>query len=400
VRESFDLSVDEVENLTMQLRSRRWLPEEYPIADQWLTRNADALELIEAALDREAYYSPLLLAEDAPLTTADGQHSVYARQVSELLASRAMRRLGEGNYDGAWSDLLRLYRLSSLLSARANMVEYLVSCAIEAIAFDASVEFVRDPDVSTFPIGEWRNQFDRTPQVRDFAEVFAGMERLIYLESASRIIHDHDEAVALFNFWRADAARETFAQAVSDSAVDWDQSLQVAANWFDEFSNALKPSGRTERLSLLRDAAARLQDVRFGLEDSESLAIRVQSGSPGDRGAIVGEMIACQLLPFLEPVQDAEHRMRVRHELTRLALALLEYQSGHGDLPRGLDELLPGYIPALPVDPFSEAQLIYRLQPDGALVYSVGANGLDDEGRGRLDEPPGDDSMIRIGDGG
>jgi len=40
--------------------------------------------------------------------------------------------------------------------------------------------------------------------------------------------------------------------------------------------------------------------------------------------------------------------------------------------------------------------LIYRLEHDGYLLYSVGVNGLDDDGRGPDDQPRGDDLSVRM----
>ena len=55
-----------------------------------------------------------------------------------------------------------------------------------------------------------------------------------------------------------------------------------------------------------------------------------------------------------------------------------------------------------PLAPFRERfvhaagqPLIYRLEGDGYLLYSVGVNGIDDGGQGYDDDPKGDDLVIR-----
>jgi hypothetical protein len=50
----------------------------------------------------------------------------------------------------------------------------------------------------------------------------------------------------------------------------------------------------------------------------------------------------------------------------------------------------------VPTDLYSGKALIYRPSENGYLLYSVGVNGLDEQGRGRDDTPPGDDPSIRM----
>jgi hypothetical protein len=40
--------------------------------------------------------------------------------------------------------------------------------------------------------------------------------------------------------------------------------------------------------------------------------------------------------------------------------------------------------------------MIYRPNDSGYVLYSVGVNGVDDEGRTDADSPPGDDLVIRM----
>ena len=45
---------------------------------------------------------------------------------------------------------------------------------------------------------------------------------------------------------------------------------------------------------------------------------------------------------------------------------------------------------------FAGKPLIYRPSETGYLLYSVGVNGKDDEGRWYDDDPPGDDPSVRM----
>jgi hypothetical protein len=77
------------------------------------------------------------------------------------------------------------------------------------------------------------------------------------------------------------------------------------------------------------------------------------------------------------------------HALLRSGLAAVaaeRYRLGHGDWPRALADLVPAYLPAVPLDPFDGQPLRYRRTDGGAVVYSVGEDGRDDGGD--LSPPP------------
>ena len=55
----------------------------------------------------------------------------------------------------------------------------------------------------------------------------------------------------------------------------------------------------------------------------------------------------------------------------------------HGQLPLSLDALVPQYLPFIPQDPF-DGRLRFKKLPRGYVVYSIGADGVDDGGTERL----------------
>jgi hypothetical protein len=67
--------------------------------------------------------------------------------------------------------------------------------------------------------------------------------------------------------------------------------------------------------------------------------------------------------------------------LTVTAIALKRYHLQHSAYPASLNELVPAFLPAVPVDFMDGKPLRYKLRPDGDfLLYSVGEDGIDDGG--------------------
>jgi hypothetical protein len=65
----------------------------------------------------------------------------------------------------------------------------------------------------------------------------------------------------------------------------------------------------------------------------------------------------------------------------KIALACKIHKNQEGQFPENTSELIPGILKTEPLDPFTGKPYIYKLQDDGFIVYSVGSNKKDDEGR-------------------
>lgn len=73
--------------------------------------------------------------------------------------------------------------------------------------------------------------------------------------------------------------------------------------------------------------------------------------------------------------RDATHRLL----MVELAIRLFEQQQGR--MPEGLSELIPEFLSAIPVDPYSGQPIVFRSTDSGPKVYCVGVDGQDDGGQ-------------------
>jgi hypothetical protein len=77
---------------------------------------------------------------------------------------------------------------------------------------------------------------------------------------------------------------------------------------------------------------------------------------------------------FLQKQVTAETQRR----MVITAIALRRHQLAHGSWPAKLEELVPAYLPAPPLDPMDGKALRYRRAAESApLLYSVGTDGAD-----------------------
>ncbi len=98
-----------------------------------------------------------------------------------------------------------------------------------------------------------------------------------------------------------------------------------------------------------------------------------------------------QLVGTLEKLPIADAHVCARLRAAQLAIACERYRLVTGDWPKSLSDLVPSYITAIPLDPYTGDHLLYRILPDGAAVYSVGKDLRDDGGKVlRMGIPPPD----------
>jgi hypothetical protein len=74
-------------------------------------------------------------------------------------------------------------------------------------------------------------------------------------------------------------------------------------------------------------------------------------------------------------------------EMARVLLAVERYRLSHGSLPDAIDSLVPEYFASVPEDPHDGLPLRYRRLDRGYMVYSVGEDQRDDDGKR---QPPED----------
>ena len=77
---------------------------------------------------------------------------------------------------------------------------------------------------------------------------------------------------------------------------------------------------------------------------------------------------------------DLDERGRCYDDLLRTELAVRAYKMDHGAWPTSLAKLCPAYLENVPLDAYSGDAFLYRIEKDGFVLYSVGADRRDDGG--------------------
>jgi hypothetical protein len=91
-------------------------------------------------------------------------------------------------------------------------------------------------------------------------------------------------------------------------------------------------------------------------------------------------VVTTLMMPAVGSGVDAFARLEARRNALVAAIAAERHRQQSGSYPAKLDDLVPSFLPAVPSDPFTGQPLRIIAGPDELVIYSVGLNGMDDQG--------------------
>lgn len=337
-----------------------------------VSANRRVLELVREARSLEqtdwgGRFSPTPMAALLGFTVLSGQ-----RQVSKFLASAAMHAHVIGDDAEAVAILLDFLRLTRAQDAQPTLVNHVVAVAchalasrtIEVIAVDLAVHQDGGGDADTSGAASRRDVEELVHALLDTESYRNAIVRVFQVE---RLLVSH-------------VAGQLARGDVSFSAT-FGMGPQMLPTLADRLlAIPLRPAWIASATSVLRRMSA-------------EAAAAGSSNWPAASDVFNHEETGSATLgPFLRPFStwDSSHqRVFLLHcqglAITRMAataLAIRLYQLDNGHRPASLAELVPAYLPSMPLDPFSDddAPLQYIADGDAPRLYSIGPNGVDDGG--------------------
>jgi hypothetical protein len=137
-----------------------------------------------------------------------------------------------------------------------------------------------------------------------------------------------------------------------------------------------------------RDMLAKYNEIMDAYEIDAERPIwdKTPSTADGELARLMGHprlrlryMPVALLTPALGRVGTQGRLARARRDAVLVAIALEVFQRETGAYPQDLTELVPRWLPEIPVDCFDGQPLRYALRAGGPVIYSVGAD-TDDDG--------------------
>jgi hypothetical protein len=279
------------------------------------------------------------------------------------------------------------------MSKGGTLIETLVGIAIESIACNSTLTFLSHGNHSSKQLRAWLDDLQKMPPATSFADKLE-TERFLTLDTMQYIAIVGPQELSQLDGPMGGASRKSpFLDKLFTRSVDFDPAFRNANQMFDRCVAACRKPDRATRKQELALVEADLKKAKsaayVGVIDKLTMG-------KTKRGEAIGNIMIALLFPAIQKVQDACDRVVQIQNNLQVALALAACRADLKRYPESLAELAPKYIAKVPGDLFSGDALIYKRIDDGYLLYSVGVNEFDDDGRWTDDEPKGDDPRVRM----
>ena len=343
------------------LHGYRWSREDEPIIARWIDRNDVALALVVEASRQPNYWVPLLAGSEPPrLMTTLLPMTERVRWTVRCLCVRAMNRLAERDFEGAWSDVLAGFHLASLLQRNSQLLSdqmYAAGCL--QYCAGAAHEVLLYADFDARRLREMFGELEAIRLGNDVPSIFSVNERLVTLDT-------------LQAFARPGGSRSSrpsgFDLRYANFLIDWDAVTRETNRLYDEVGDALA-------IESYPDMRSALVPLARTITQNEPVPIRKRiEGFWGERAQLQRNLSTTFFPAFLGP---SEHRfMNNFYREFLLAVLMLRIRAAEGAaVPPTWDGVAAAVKMPVPTNPYDEEPFPYVVTESGFQItgktYSV-----------------------------
>ena len=349
-----------------KLHNLKWSEKEIPAVRRLLEKNEETLNLLREATKLEKCSFPLDYSKgfEMPLP-----HLAQFRNCARLLAADALIKAMDGKTDEALSSCQVGLRMGKALQDSPLVISLLVRNATDSIILTALEEILsKSNDVS-----------------QDVC--YALLEELEGDEEGCPALARAFESECCFalDTWRRTQEDPSYLEKLGGATLE-KQFKEAGMKSVEEYTSRYLEKDQLCYLRLMKKAISLCQMPYY-----KSMKSWQKLGEAIPREAILTGMLMPAL--FRIPVINARHDALVRANY--LALALKIYKIERGAYPESLQDLVPGIIAELPLDPFTGKSYVYKQEAEGFIVYSVADNLKDDGGNwGKPNKYTGDFDIV------
>ena len=317
--------------------------------DKLVAENAPALSLLHQGF-QYPYEEPPVQSFSTPFP-----HYAKIRHFARFLSMAAQTQAEQGNWAGAVSTDLDAVQMGETLPRGGAVIGMLVGTACQSIGR--------------------KHVWDAVPHL-SAAEAQAATRRL----EAIRTAH-----VSFMDTVQEEKSRTQSSLREMMAKPDWASQLTGSINGRSTtFSQDPKAwAGNTVNASYVRlIGKSRILSSNAQWMDESIAQARQPYAAHLPPPPLPNDPVNQMLLSSYTKVRLREAIADTQNALLVTTLALQAYRQDHGAYPPSLAALVPGYLKAVPTDPFAfSGPLRYKLAGTKYALYSVGPDGKDDGGK-------------------
>jgi hypothetical protein len=303
---------------------------------------------------------------------AELPHLSVLRSLQKIYALRAVAELRAGRSEAALADVQTVFRLADSLKSEPLLISQLVRNAIFQTGLQAVWEGLADHRWSETQLQALQGDLGKKDFIEGLLASLRG-ERAFGNENLLLMIKDP----------------KMFAEMLQSLNGDKNHLLQFIPRCVG-YQNLLAADRLYDGVLSKSDPVALLQcGAQFDAWAKSFQKVSIRNFNPYTA-------LAVMLVPAMGACITKSVYAQVCADEAMTACALERYRLANGHYPAALENLVPGFLNAVPRDAAGGGTLHYRLKDGGQfLLYSIGSDGQDDGGKvvlkdGRLDLKQGD----------
>ena len=324
----------------------------------YVQSNSRSIALLHEAATRAHCRYPIDLRKGV---AAELPNLAWIRRASRLLAQHAVLLADTGDVAGAAEALAGVFALANSLQNEPVLISQLVRVACSQIGIDALKWVVNRAPFNSAQLAKLSDALDPCCNERGFWRGLVGERCMSVATWDARMGPGFDATIgALSPEFRSKVDVDGLRKHVQGALFEDDLVYMLHILDLAIQGAKLPPE---EGHSKLQEAMKLVQEA-----PSDYLITNYNGGS-GQSNVFAGIRAT-----------EARDRMVAGSRTAAAALAVKRYQLQNGALPDLLGQVVPRYMPAVPLDPYDGQPLRYRKEPVKYVVYSISKNGRDDGG--------------------
>lgn len=346
---------------------------------QWLEKNSEILNLITQGAEKPYFWQTLQPGSpnDNSVISILMPHLGKYRKLAYGLRWRAYLSAEDKQYEKAFADLLKLYKLGKHQKGQKTLIENLVGIAIESMSTSTARTILHKYNVPAEHIRTFSKDFRTIIENENFtmADSFEFEKILVYDEMQRCFVKS------------GFGVEHLYPKRLSYLCGDYDTGGGCGEE--PRQINRLKIAGRFVHTLFIYQNS---EQTRLTLDKYYDFWKDVAAETPyqfkgcdfeTEAYKIIKSNVLLRLLsPAMQKVIILSWRNRADVESTLAIAALHIFKQEKGYWPENLQELVStGYLISLPLDPYSDKPLVYKKIENGFTLYSFGTDFDDDGGK-------------------
>ncbi len=377
---AFANDIDKQREFWNKLADQPWKAEDHPEIAAWLEARSPVLDLFGVAVRKPNFVCWRKKPNEDSMWSILLPDVQANRDFARDLRIRITERLGRGDTDGAWYDVMSLYYLGRKhYLCDPVFVIHLVGAAVEGMGHEAARQVLKHGNLSTEQLERFARELAGLPKQKVLDLSFESLTiydilRALYKGDRSMLGGSQGPETQYFNIY-----------ALSYLPFDWN----IAGKRVTEFTreSARRAGGTSWRVNPRK--MMEYSDRRDGfIVEKRNIGIPEFALSVPlirTRSRLIADQAIVAVGANYRACQVSLDRVNAELLLLEIAVALERYKKDAGDYPKELKSLIPKYLEEIPLDPATGRKtFVYRPEPQENspfLLYSFGPNGKDDGGK-------------------